>query len=496
MENPAEVQEVRNKLRMMKFPQDEILSIVRRQQRAIHKQKQANDTIRNEINEYETQIGNIDRAIHQYKTSEELQKLQTQKKNLTNKLSIISADYNAEETKRRRLEDEVSKANSRAGGFFQQSRENAELQARLRTMENRLDKALVRYNRNLAKLADMRARIDELRKDRFTFRDVIRNAEIQREKTDQEINNLISTSNEAYSERDRRKMELVRLKTAEKADVKAFEEKLARLNQTIEGQKIAQSHPMNQHAPLPPTNSQIGSQSDQQEELTQLTEQYQVTIQRTLDLLSMQDVPELFSEAEKLERENFSLYNFVVEHGATRTRLCEEIEGLELQKNALLAQADTSEVQQSEQLEHLTSDIQEVDKELAEITAKKEQNEEEFSSVYSEIESIFNMLNCSWADAPDGKATITSSNAMFCLSLIETAIADMVNMIYEKTKLECNLRDVVPSSFLHEDPTMSQGVVVSRHMGQTRAAQEKELAGRVADTTKPLSIEEMMAMLD
>ena len=35
-------------------------------------------------------------------------------------------------------------------------------------------------------------------------------------------------------------------------------------------------------------------------------------------------------EAEKLERENFSLYNFVVEHGATRTRLCEEIEGLEL----------------------------------------------------------------------------------------------------------------------------------------------------------------------
>jgi hypothetical protein len=39
MENPAEVQELRNKLRMMKFPQDEILNTVRRQQRAIHKQK-------------------------------------------------------------------------------------------------------------------------------------------------------------------------------------------------------------------------------------------------------------------------------------------------------------------------------------------------------------------------------------------------------------------------------------------------------------------------
>ena len=82
MENPAEVQEVRNKLRMMKLPQDDILNTVRRQQRAIHKQKQANDTIRNEIVEYEAQIANLDRDIQNYKSNEELQKLQTYKKNL------------------------------------------------------------------------------------------------------------------------------------------------------------------------------------------------------------------------------------------------------------------------------------------------------------------------------------------------------------------------------------------------------------------------------
>ena len=57
---------------------------------------------------------------------------------------------------------------------------------------------------------------------------------------DQEIAKLIRDSNDAYAERDSRKMELVRLKSAEKTDVKAFEEKLARLKQTIEGQKIAQ----------------------------------------------------------------------------------------------------------------------------------------------------------------------------------------------------------------------------------------------------------------
>jgi hypothetical protein len=75
-ENPAEVQELRNKLRMMKFPQDEILNVVRRQQLAIQRQRRANDTVRAEINDYEFQIGQMQTMIDENKSSEELQRLQ------------------------------------------------------------------------------------------------------------------------------------------------------------------------------------------------------------------------------------------------------------------------------------------------------------------------------------------------------------------------------------------------------------------------------------
>lgn len=125
MENPAEVKEIRNKLRMMKFPQDEIVSTVRRQQRAIHKQKLANETLRKEIVEYEKEITNLDHQLEQFKTNEELQKLNAQKKRYFNQLSVINAYLAAEEKKRKKLEDEVSKANSKAGGLFKQSKENA-----------------------------------------------------------------------------------------------------------------------------------------------------------------------------------------------------------------------------------------------------------------------------------------------------------------------------------------------------------------------------------
>jgi hypothetical protein len=492
MENPAEVQELRNKLRMMKFPQDEILNTVRRQQRAIHKQKQANDTIRDEIAEYEAEIAKLEYDMEAHKTNDELQRLGTMEKNLANKLSVLVADYSAEEAKRKRLEEEVSKANSKAGGIFQQSKENENLQSKLRTMENRLDKALVRYNNGLAKLSEIRAQIDECRKDRSSFREVVKKAKNTKERRDVEISGLIGESNMAYGERDRRKMDLVRLKAAEKTDQRAFEEKLARLNQTIEGQRIAQAHPVDQRETVPEINSQIGSQSDQQEELTNLTDQYQATIHRTLELLGLADVPELFAAANELERANFSLFSFVQEYGAEKTRLREEIEGLHLQLRLLSSQTEVTEEQRNLELQEVTKDIRTLDEKIEEVQLRKAKNEREIGAMYSLIEEIFGLLKCSWDDSPDGRSSLTGANAMFCLSAIERALSDVVNQVVERAKMECTLRDLRPLSFLPDE----RGESVSRGHMQTRQAHEKELVSRVADNVRPLSLEEMRAMIE
>lgn len=494
MENPAEVQELRNKLRMMKFPQDEILNTVRRQQRAIHKQKQANDTIRQEIIEYETEIGNVEHRIQVYKTDEELQRLQNLQKNLTNKLNILNSDLLAEEQKRKKLEDEVSKANSKAGGFFQQSRENEELQARLRTMENRLDKALVRYNNGLTKLADLRNRIDELRKDRFTFQNVIRTAEKDLENKDQDMQRLISESNAAYTERDRKKMDLVQIKSAEKEDIQTYEQDIQRINQTIEGQRISQAHPHDQQTTVPSINSQIGSQTDQQEELVQLTDQYQATIQKTLDQLGMKDVQELFSEADKIERENFSLYTFVVEHGSKKTKLQEEIDALELQHESIMAQVEKGDADQSDRLAEMTQTISETESELHQIESAREKEDQEFQEVYNEIESLFNSLGCSWNESPDEKANVTPANAMFCLSAIEATLADIMNNVADKATTQYQLRGVDPKSIGAED-SKSEAMRSQIHKSLANEPAIPQVTKQPIESSKPLSIEELRAML-
>jgi chromosome segregation ATPase len=112
MENPAEVQEIQNKLRMKTLPQEQVLNAIRRQQRTIRKQRQANDTIRTEIQEYESQIVGMNRQIEQHKTNEDLQRLQTTMKNLSNRLSVLRADLQAEQNKEKKPREEVSRAGS------------------------------------------------------------------------------------------------------------------------------------------------------------------------------------------------------------------------------------------------------------------------------------------------------------------------------------------------------------------------------------------------
>lgn len=494
MENPAEVQELRNKLRMMKFPQDEILNVVRRQQRAIHKQKQANETLRNEIDQYESQINRIQQLINAHKTNEDLLRLESQKKTLSNKFSILSADYKEEDKKRKKLEEEVSKARSKAGGIFAQARENEEIQSQLHTMENRLDKALTRYNNNLTKLAAMRSQLDEYRKDRFTFIDVIKKAKSDKEVKDQQMSQLISVSNDAYSKRDQMKMQMAQIKSAEKEDIMVHDQEITRLNQNIESQKITQGHSRDPQMPISSTNSQIGSQSDQQEELTALTDSMQTSNMQILDMLHFKDVNELIEEAEKLERENFSLYNFVVEHGATRTELQEEIDRLEIQREQAIDKSNLTEEQQTEQLKELTKQINEYSVKVKSLRESHEKNKGEFKKVYDKLEHFFNKLECSWDDSPDEKSHITTGNAMYALVTIEKRVADLMNEVCDRAQIQYQEKLQDPASLLGSDEKTSESAV-SRSPNHGRTNQDREISSKTIEATRPMTLDEIRDLL-
>jgi hypothetical protein len=70
---------------------------------------------------------------------------------------------------------------------------------------------------------------------------------------------------------------------------------------------------------------------------------------------------------------------------------------------------------------------------LKELQQQKEHDAIEFSVVYAAIEELFNTLQCSWDDSPDGSMTVTATNAMFALGAIELAVADLLTAIGKAT---------------------------------------------------------------
>jgi hypothetical protein len=279
----------------------------------------------------------------------------------------------------------------------------------------------------------------------MNFKGVHASSEHMRQQKDREMAQLIQVSNEAYATRDEKKMTFVRLKNAEKQDVEAYQERLNVLNEQIEGQRLTQGRTLDAQTGIQSGESAAGGTSDQHNDLQALTDQYIATIQLLLDKSGMKEINDLFAGAERLERENFSLYSYVIGHGAAKMKLQEDIDGLDLRHKVLVAQTQLNEEGQSEDLESLTGEIQEVEADLSRIRDEKAHNESEFSAVYVQIEKITNALGCPWDETPDGKTTTTAANAFHCLSLAPNAIAKMVKKLYEKTKQECNVKDIKPA---------------------------------------------------
>lgn len=495
MENPQEVKELRNKLRMMKFPQDDILNTVRKQQRAIEKQKQANETIKMQIQKYEEEIEGYEKSIRDYKSSEERQNLVAKKKNLTNKLGILQADFKAEDDKRRRLEEQVSKARSKAGGMFAQAQENENLASKVHTIENRLDQALSQYNKQLKKLEASRDHIDELRQERKNFNQVYSKLDKEQTRNADDIASLIDQSNKSYTIRDQRKIDLVLLQKEEKQDQAEDEAELTRLNQMIEGQTLLAMHQHTEQAPIPSLSSQSTNQTDQQEELQKEIDSKSQLVNQILSATKCQKLDELFQKFTDYENENYSLFNFVVQRGAEKSNIIDEIDMLQRRSAELDANVELTEEQQNERLKILAERMETTEKNVANLTDVKESNDAQIKKLYDELENFYNMLELPWDNMPDEKKHITPLNSMFCLTQIENKLAAfMDDVMARSSQINLDSREFSSSG---DKKLASQRTMLIPNPSKIfdvsndqRTGSEKDLLAGVA---KPLSVEEMRA---
>ena len=164
----------------------------------------------------------------------EIQKLQEQADSFTRKIEIEKRRC-AELTRQiQQMREQIADQRRKMGGLDAATEGNQKVQRQIKILENRLDKALAKYNEALAHNKQLRLTIDDLRKERLVFDDIYKKLQVELEEKKREMGDIIEVSNKAFEARDRAVNEMARLKNQANKEQAAFEAEFSELGKQIE----------------------------------------------------------------------------------------------------------------------------------------------------------------------------------------------------------------------------------------------------------------------
>lgn len=150
---------------------------------------------------------------------------------MTDTEEIKAAELSANITS---VRDQIKSARVGMGGVNVTREGNNMIANQVHVLENRLDKALVKFNEALHINKELREQIDSLRRERAVFDTIYKKLERELQEKKKEMAFIIEVSNIAYEERDNAQSELSQLKLYASKELQSFEETFKELDELLE----------------------------------------------------------------------------------------------------------------------------------------------------------------------------------------------------------------------------------------------------------------------
>lgn len=192
------------------------------------------------------------------------------------------------------------------------------LERQVKVLDNRLEKALVRFNEALAANKEMRTTIDALRQERTVFEQVYKKLSRELGEKKRAMAGLIETANQAYAGRDLAQMEAAKIQQECGAERLSFEAHLADIDREADetvARLLAETDDLRGTLTMEEEASLKQSLKDHQRELAEMVSQarahagkvefYELAFNRIREESGIEDVEELVSVFARNEDANF-----------------------------------------------------------------------------------------------------------------------------------------------------------------------------------------------
>lgn len=413
-------------------------------------------------------------------------------------------------------QDEIMEWAGRSGVSNAAKDSNMQIQKQIRQLENRLEKALVKFNEAIAHNKELREEIDGLRRERVVFDSIYKKLEKELDQKKREMANIIEISNSAYESRDQAQQEMQALKKQLEEEQAAFEEEWKDLGRIIEADRQRKANKAKVEDIGQRGEMTVEEEAGMKKKLIKGTwaiardkasmhvqaekvQTYEEAFARIMDATNIRSIDELVDTFINAEDKNFTLFNFVNELTSEIEKLEEQISDIKAEVDKYRGQDMNSDHQRKKILKDLEEKLGRTETKAEQYDAKFAQSTKILSSLKDGIHAIFTNIGCNMNGVSEvlGTGGVTEGNIMTYLGLIEQRTNEMLGMYTNVVKQH---EHPGGEHEVHRSPSSIVGPVSAP--GTTHIAilppttgdeYEEEEESEDEDETRPLTRDELKA---
>jgi chromosome segregation ATPase len=327
------------------------------------------------------------------------------------------------------------------GGVNISKESTQNIDKQIRVLENRLDKALQKFNEALAYNKKLRDTIENLRQERVVFDNIYKKMERELQEKKKDMAKVIESSNAAYEDGDEAQRELAALKATHQLKMHRSEaefeelEKLIQQNEKLNEKINAKNKEGRIDSMLGATFSMGGDDSrakNSASDKSRLTN-VQNKIKQYEDMLSKieqatgNNIDTLIKEFSTSEDSNFSLFTYVNELNTEIEKLEEQISEMEGEFSKYKGDGDDG--QRKQLITELQDKLQIEKDKVDQYDQKYGQAMQTIQALTGDIQVIFDLIGCDANAISEmlGTSGITETNMMIYLGLIEQRTNFLLN---------------------------------------------------------------------
>ncbi|KAJ4463061.1 putative flagellar outer dynein arm-docking complex protein 1 [Paratrimastix pyriformis] len=265
--------------------------LLRSQHQTIERLRQENETLKEKL-EIESRAP---RSSGASSLPSDIQDLEHNVDGLARRIAGFRDELDQKDKELAILTSKISAKRVEVGGVYSARDADMVISKQIHIIENRLEKALVKFNEAIAYNKELREQIDNLRCERVIFDGIYKKTERDLYERKKEMARIIEDSNLAYEERNASIEEIRMLQEQQKENEEQYQKEMERLEKEIAHLQSTQPHP--EEAPSEtgaasglPIPSPHGSRADERSRSKPTPDAWASMKQRTVQQLSNEKV--------------------------------------------------------------------------------------------------------------------------------------------------------------------------------------------------------------